>query len=253
MQVAEFGEGPRVVLVHGPGTWARHDTFGFGAQLELADEFQVVLPDRRGYGGSPDVERNDYRQDAEDVAELVGEGAHLVGHSSGGVVAMLAALHNPAAVRSLTLIEPACFQIALDAPVVAEAVRRNREALAAFPEGTSDEDLVRLNFESVGFPAPEPTPELVRATRTALREFPSWEAHIPVEGLTRLPVQVITGTWDVAPPAYRTHGGEPLLECARATAQRLDAEVLRVPGTSHWPHSQRADVVNPELRRFWRP
>lgn len=253
LHVAEFGEGPRVVLVHGSGTWAQHDAFGFGAQLELADEFRLVLPDRRGYGGSPEVGRSDYRQDAEDVAELLGEGAHLLGHSSGGVVAMLAALRDPGAVRSLTLIEPACFQIAADAPVVAEALRRNREAIAAVPAGIADEDLVRLNFESVGFPAPEATPELVRATRAALNEHPTWEAQVPVEGLAQVkPALVITGDWDVAPPAYRTNGGEPIMECARVTAQRVGAELLRVPGASHWPHSQRADLVNDRLRRFWR-
>ncbi|MDI2028632.1 alpha/beta hydrolase [Saccharopolyspora sp. TS4A08] len=253
LHVAEVGEGDRVVLVHGSGTEAGQRAFGFGAQRELADEFRLVLPDRRGYGGSPDVDRSDYRRDAEDIAELLGEGAHLLGHSSGGVVAMLAALRNPEAVRSLTLIEPACFQVAADVPVVAEAIRRNRAALAAVPAEIPDEDLVRLNYESVGFPAPDATPELVRATRTALNELPTWEAPIPVEDLSRVkPALVITGTWDVAPQAYRDNGGEPIMECARVTAQRIGAELLRVPGASHWPHSQRADVVNDKLRGFWR-
>lgn len=253
LHVAEIGDGPRVVLVHGSGTWARHDAFGFSAQLELADEFRLLLPDRRGYGGSPDVERSDYRQDAEDIAELLGDGAHLLGHSSGGVVAMLAASHNPAAVRSLTLIEPACFQAAGDAPIVAEALRRNREALSAVPAEIADDELVRLNFESVGFTAPEVTPELVRATRAALNELPAWEAEIPVDDLAEVkPALMITGTWDVAPQLYRDNGGEPIMECARITAQRIGAELLRVPGASHWPHSQRADLVNDRLRRFWR-
>lgn len=44
-----------------------------------------------GYGRSPDVQRSDYAEDAREVAELLGDGAHLVGHSSGGVVALLAA------------------------------------------------------------------------------------------------------------------------------------------------------------------
>ncbi|QIZ34354.1 alpha/beta fold hydrolase [Saccharopolyspora sp. ASAGF58] len=254
LHVAERGDGARAILVHGSGTWAAHEVFGFGAQLPLAGEFRLVLPDRRGYGGSPDVERSDYEQDADDIAELLDGGAHLVGHSSGGVVAMLAASRNPESVLSLTLIEPACFQLAADAPLVAEALERNQDAIASVPPELSDEDLVRLNFESVGFEAPPVTPELVRATRTALREIPAWGAQIPVEPLAAAawPMRVVTGTWDDAPRAYREHGGEPIMECARVTARRINADHLEVPGASHWPHSQRPDVVNDALRELWR-
>ncbi|GAA4619616.1 alpha/beta fold hydrolase [Saccharopolyspora hordei] len=254
LHTTERGTGDRAVFVHGSGCWAAHETFGFAAQLALADDFHVVLPDRRGYGGSPDVERSDYAQDAADVAELLDGGAHLVGHSSGGVVAMLAAAREPGSVRSLTLIEPACFQVAADAPLVAAALERNRAAIGSVPPELSDEDLVRLNFESVGFAAPEPTPELVRATRTALDEHPAWEAEIPVERLAEagFPKLVITGTWEDAPQAYREHGGEPILECARVTAERIGADLLRVDGASHWPHSQRPETVNAALRELWK-
>ncbi|WP_263249115.1 alpha/beta fold hydrolase [Saccharopolyspora rosea] len=253
LHVTELGDGDRAVFVHGSGSWATHEEFGFGAQRALADAHRLVLPDRRGYGASPDVERSGPARDADDIAELLGSGAHLVGHSSGGVVAMLAAVRAPRSVRSLTLVEPACFQIALDSPVVAAAVRRNREAVAAVPPELSDEDLVRLNFESAGFAAPEPTPELVRATRTALGERPAWETPVPVEPLAALdvPKLVVTGTWKIAPQAYREHGGAPLMECAAVTADRIGAKLLRVPGASHWPHSQRPDLVNAALRELW--
>ncbi|MEV0704244.1 alpha/beta hydrolase [Saccharopolyspora sp. NPDC050389] len=254
LHVTELGDGIRAVFVHGSGTWAVHEVFGFDAQLPLAEEFRLVLPDRRGYGRSPEVERSDYAQDADDIAGLLDGGAHLVGHSSGAVVAMLAAARNPESVRSLTLIEPACFQVAADAPLVAAALERNRDALASVPPDLSDEDLVRLNFESVGFEAPPVTPELVRATRSALHEIPSWGAQIPVEPLAAAtwPALVINGGWDEAPQAYREHGGEPIMECARVTAERIDADRLQVPGASHWPHSQQPGVVNDALRELWR-
>ena len=50
-----------------------------------------MVVDRRGFGASPDVDRSDYELDAVDIAGLMEGGAHLVGHSYGGVVAMLAA------------------------------------------------------------------------------------------------------------------------------------------------------------------
>src|SRR5205807_3833549 len=75
-------------------------------QRPLAESYRLLLVDRRGFGGSPAHGRVDFERDAADVAELLGDGAHLVGHSYGGVVSLLAAARNPQAVRSLTVIEP---------------------------------------------------------------------------------------------------------------------------------------------------
>ena len=81
---------PRAVLVHGTMTG------GYGrARLRRAAaagrDGRALVVDRRGFGASPDVDRSDYELDAVDIAGLMEGGAHLVGHSYGGVVAMLAA------------------------------------------------------------------------------------------------------------------------------------------------------------------
>src|SRR5438105_6182662 len=115
VHVRTIGSGPRVVLVHGSvgngrSTWA--------AQLELADRFTLVIPDRPGSPPNPPVERVDFEEHAPLVAELLGDGAHLVGHSYGGVISLYAAGLRPAAVRSLTAIEPPAFGIARDDPAV---------------------------------------------------------------------------------------------------------------------------------------
>lgn len=249
----DSGRGEPVVLVHGSGTWG-DAPLGFETQRELADRYRLVVPDRRGYGRSPDVERSDCLRDADDVVELLDDGAHLLGHSSGGVVAMIAAARVPQSVRSLTLIEPACFQVAADDPVVAAALERNREALQAVPPELSDEDLVRLSYESVGFEPPkEPTPELVRASRTALTELPAWQLQVDTAVLaaTDWPKLVLTGTWEGAPENYREYGGKPIMTCAAVTADRIGANLVRVPGASHWPHQQRPDVVHPLLCDLW--
>jgi pimeloyl-ACP methyl ester carboxylesterase len=90
-------------------------------QKSLAGGYRLLVVDRRGYGSSPDIDRSDYDVDASDVIELLGEGAHLVGHSYGGVVAMFAAGRRPEAARSLALTEPAAFRIAVEDPKVAAA------------------------------------------------------------------------------------------------------------------------------------
>jgi pimeloyl-ACP methyl ester carboxylesterase len=46
------------------------------------------------------------------------DGDHLVGHSYGGVITLLAAGRRPTAVRSLTVIEPPGTRVALGDPAV---------------------------------------------------------------------------------------------------------------------------------------
>jgi pimeloyl-ACP methyl ester carboxylesterase len=82
-------------------------------QLQLADRFTLEIVDRAGYGPSQQVSPGeDLDADAPLVAGLLTEPAHLVGHSSGAVAAMLAAALRPVAVLSLTLCEPPAFQLA---------------------------------------------------------------------------------------------------------------------------------------------
>src|SRR5271165_4633819 len=110
IHVARWGHsGPRVVLVHGgaQGTPVGGES-NFRAQQPLAQEgWQLIVPDRPGHGRSPDPGRpDDAEADGAWVAALLEDGAHLVGHSFGGCVALAAAARRPEAVRSLTLIEP---------------------------------------------------------------------------------------------------------------------------------------------------
>jgi pimeloyl-ACP methyl ester carboxylesterase len=239
-------------------TWGTDEDFGFVAQRPLADHSQLIVIDRRGYGASPDLEDStylsDYEIDVEDVVELLGTGAHLVGHSYGGVVAMLAAGLRPQAVHSLTLIEPGAYRVAEHDPIVAEALRKNREGLRQVPPNLSAEVWLRLSTESVGLPMPDPTPARLRAAYAALHERPCWEAEIPLEALAAAswPKLVVSGTWDTAPQPYRVVGGEPLMACARIVAVRIGAPLLRVAGASHWPHQEQPEVVNKALRTLWK-
>ena len=91
------------MLVHGSvlgarGTW--------GAQRPLADRFELIAVERPGFPPGPPVERVDFESDAVLVSELLESGDHLVGHSYGAVISLLAAVSRPDALRSLTVIEP---------------------------------------------------------------------------------------------------------------------------------------------------
>jgi len=104
------GSGPDVVLVHG--------ALGDQRQWEpvaaaLAPSFRTHAVSRRHHWPGPMPaagERYTYELHRDDVLALMerqGGPVHLVGHSYGAGVVLLAALQAPDRVRSLTLIEPA--------------------------------------------------------------------------------------------------------------------------------------------------
>ncbi|WP_110944375.1 alpha/beta fold hydrolase [Streptomyces niger] len=83
---------PRVVLVYGP---LASGAEVFAGQRALAELFRLeAAGPATGTGDGPRI------------AELLGYGAHLVGHCTGATAALYAAATAPHAVRSLTLIEP---------------------------------------------------------------------------------------------------------------------------------------------------
>jgi pimeloyl-ACP methyl ester carboxylesterase len=119
LDVERIGEGPPVVLVHGSivgpeRTWRE--------QRALAERWTLILPHRPGFGASPPPTRGDFAVEAPLIAELLGDGAHLVGHSYGAVIALLAAALRPDAVRSLTVSEPGALRLVAGDPRVDETI-----------------------------------------------------------------------------------------------------------------------------------
>ncbi|MFI5709746.1 alpha/beta fold hydrolase [Kribbella sp. NPDC051620] len=253
LSVSRWGDvvQPDVVLVHGSLTWGSET---FAAQRPLADRYYLVLPDRYGYGGSPDATGDypsDYRQDATAVADLLGGGAHLVGHSYGGVVALLTAAQRPDRVRSLTLIEPAAHQGAIDDPVVADAVREMRSVMDEARRRGADEYL------SLAFPSDEPRPGppgwLHRAAGSALHELPAWLAPLPLQEVANAnyPKLVISGAWDVMAPEHLPSTATALRLVARKVATTIGAEWREVPGAAHDVHREQPDLLNTMLADLW--
>src|SRR5947209_19182012 len=92
LDVERLGSGPTVVLVHGSIVGAERS---WAKQRVLSEEWTLCLPNRPGFGNSPELERGDFEQEAPLIAELLGDSSHLMGHSYGAVIALLAAALRP--------------------------------------------------------------------------------------------------------------------------------------------------------------
>jgi aminoacrylate hydrolase len=101
----DAGRGEPVLLV--PGLAGR-GSFWASQVTELSRDFRVVVHDHRGTGRSTHSRiRYSVEQMAGDVLRLMDglgiDAAHLVGHSTGGVIGQVIALEQPRRLRSLVL------------------------------------------------------------------------------------------------------------------------------------------------------
>ncbi len=217
----------RIVLVHGSvvggrATWREQRRAG-------VDGAELVVLERPGFAPGP-LEDVDFDDHADWLAERLEPGDHLVGHSYGGVVCLLAAVRgrSPGMLASLTVIEPPCTSVALDDPVVAAFARGGAELYASARE-LEPEAFLRRFLEAVGSdwdpPSPLP-PELEQGVHALIRERGPWEAEIPLAELAALglPTLVVSGAHHAAYEAM-----------CDALERELRAERLVIAGYGHNP------------------
>ena len=227
IHVTEWGTtGPEVLIVHGgvqgglgggPSTFAKQEA--------LAQRgWRLRLVDRPGFGQSPSRGVDDMEADAIWIADMLGNGANLIGHSWGGAESLLAAARRPGAVRSLVLVEPALQSLLMGDPGIdadpalkADAMRWGGMLLSAQSPRAYALSFGRSlgaveqggNASNTAVAALEADPEL--ATRFGCSLLQGRMAPPPVlraaaEAVARahVPVLVITGGWS---PFFDAVGG----------------------------------------------
>jgi pimeloyl-ACP methyl ester carboxylesterase len=255
--------GSRVLIIHGGvqgGLGGGPKTFVKQEALAL-DPWRIELVDRPGFGLSPTRGADDMERDAVWIADMLGEGAHLCGHSWGGAEALLAAARRPDDVRSLILIEPAL-------PAVAEADPRLRDD-PAVRKGMLERGRMLMNAATpaeygVAFArsmgtAPEGG-DRPNAVATALDADPAQAARVGCallrgrmasgEAVTRaieivrraaIPTLIVTGGWS---QSFDVGG--------RVLAELLHGRPVIVPSPNHFVQLANAEAFNKVVTAFMR-
>ena len=253
LHVTIWGDGPRAVLVHGSMSFGE---LAFSEQRPLGERWRLELVDRRGYGGSPERDgRVDFDEDGRDLAELLDEPAHLLGHSYGGVVCLIAAALRPEGVRSLTVVEPPAFSVAHGDPAVEEMALRIGRHFAA-GQALTEEAFLDGFLRAWGFEELPPrtlAPRARRGVRSSMSERMPWEAEIPLDRLAEagLPVLVARGAWDAVEPGARDLAGAAFAAVCDVLVERLAAEEAVFAGAAHQPQLL-GGPFNDRVEAFWR-
>ena len=250
---------PRGSALLVPGYTGSKEDFLPLLPLLAAGGYRAVAVDQRGQHESPRAQGPDgYAVPAlaADVAAaarwLDPQGAHLLGHSFGGLVAQDAALRDPAVLRSLTLLAsgpgavpegPRTDDLRLvrstlpTTPMdLAWQVKTERERAAGLPEGPPQvQEFLRLRWMGT---SPE---SLVHIAATLL------EAEDRVDALRErlqaagVPALVLHGDLDDAwPPKVQAE-----------MADRLGATYVQIPGVGHSPNVEAPAATAEALLAHW--
>jgi len=224
------GAGPPLLLVH--GGICDHLAWYFAVPL-LARHFTVYTFDRRGRGGSGDSLPYSVEREVEDILAVlhdIGEPAHLVGHSAGGILALKVATRAEN-LLSLTLYEPAYVVDGArerPAPEVLDTIRCLLDA------GDYDEVIRIAMRESVGLSDAEIAlmetgpgwEHLCGVAEAVPHDWMLWEERLEAENVrgVRAPVLVMTGSES---PTWLRAGAETVLASFR------NAQSAVLPGQGH--------------------
>lgn len=250
LHVVRAGSGEPTLLIHSGGMSGRQ--FRKLAEI-LATTHEVIVPDLIGSGeNAPWTETRPFHF-SEDVAELaaivdaVGGSAHLVGHSYGGLLALMLAKEEPRRARSIAVYDPVAFGTVHAAQdpegmVDAVAVEKNPVFLDDAVGGTDAWYEVFVDYwngPGAWRALPPPSREaFLRVGKKVYAEVRSLMAdRTPASDYARIDAPTLLLHGEKSPPAARR-------VVALLGAAMPRATVHAITGAGHMGPLTRADEVN---------
>jgi esterase len=250
--------GPRVVFLHGLFGQGKNWT---SVAKALQTEARVTLLDLPNHGRSAWTEDFSYVQMAEQVAdrlaaESAGEPYAVVGHSMGGKVAMMVALHHRDLVARLCVVD------------VSPVPTAGMSNFSSYIEGMRSIDLATLDSRTAADAALQPyAPEstirsfLLQNLRREVGVQPGWRWQMNLQLLGDRLTEIMSWPEVEAEP----YAG-PVLWLAGAKSRYVQPEyadamralfprvrLVTVKDAGHWLHSDQPAVFTAAIRQFLHP
>ncbi len=238
------GDGAPLVLVHGSST---DMTTWDGVIDQLAQDHRVIVYDRRGYGQSRHEPVRDHRIHARDLTLLLREvaagPATVIGWSSGGNVALAAAVKNPELFSALGVVEAPFHGLRhADRAVLATALRLKLTQWRGRPIEAAETFLrfgsaLRSGGNVYDMLDDDARQGLLANSAPVLAEWDPYyfgvmAEHVPLRAVAAMPVPL---TWILGAESAPWIGGLH----ARVARRRPDMRTVVIPGASHLVHFDR--------------
>jgi pimeloyl-ACP methyl ester carboxylesterase len=274
MHVAEQGEGPLIVLLHGfPESW-----YSWRHQFQpLADAgYRVAAPDMRGYGATDapaDVDQYTILHLVGDVVGLIhalGEkNSVVVGHDWGAMVAWNTALLRPDVVRGVAGVSVPPLPRGPVPPLVDTLERFGEDFYQNYFQrpGVADAEMakdVAATLRKTYAGAPDALPGWLSEAdlATFVDQFTASGFTGPINWYRNLDRNwELTAAWQdapITPPALYISGERDIVrtfyaldDAARKIVPNL-RNVVDLPDTGHWTQQERPAEVNNALLDFLR-
>ena len=192
----------------------------------------VVVVDMRNHGASPWFNTQSYPDMAADLAQVMTEPMHVLGHSMGGKAAMVLALHHPENLRKLIVadIAPVAYQHTQMGPL---------EAMLGV-------DMARVNSRAdagaqmVGL---EPGVDTFLLQSFDIKEK-KWKLNLEVLGAEMAKIvgfPQVSGSFDGDTLFLSGAASDYVKQAYRARIKELfpKARFAKIPGAGHWLHAQK--------------
>ncbi|MGH2973665.1 MAG: alpha/beta fold hydrolase [Solirubrobacterales bacterium] len=267
MHVAEAGEGPAVLLLHG---WPQHWWIWRKVIPALAGERRLICPDLRGFGWS-EAPRGPYeiQEFADDMLVLLDElglaQVDLIGHDWGGYTGFLLCLGAPERIRhylalgivhpwfeppkpSLQALQRTAYQFILAAPGLGSGVLRHAPGFVrlvlrrgAHPSMHWTEE--ELDCYAGSFRSPDHALAASHVYRSFLaRELPRLKKGYYRSQRSSVPTRILAGAADPVIRGDILAGYEPYAD---------DMSLETIEGCGHFIAEERPDVVIERARELF--
>jgi 3-oxoadipate enol-lactonase len=243
-QISGNENGPKMVLIH--GLFLNSDCWKY--QLDTFEsEFHILRFDLRGHGRSTKPKKRfTIRNYVDDMFSLLShlnwtEELYLVGHSLGGMIALVYGLENPTHVKKMVVADSFCF---ISQEAITDVLGRvNNNKLENFAIGISVRGMLPYDDEKAEFVAKQVTDHMTK--KDCLQATAASAGFNICENLKSLniPVLIPVGKKDITTPVWASEMIHEWLP---------QSELVIIPDAGHLTILDHSDEFNDLVNSFWK-